>query len=497
MRTFQLVSVCGVSLLLASCGGSEGEQLAHQGGPQPHTTDASSAEPHGSGSEVTEHRSEKKPHSNHSQPRQGAQQSTHRQERHHPHASSSNRQPPSETFTNSSSSQPESKANADPLAIFNKRILPIMQAKNPSSCSECHLSGVDLKDYILEDQSQTFAALRDRGMIDVKNPEQSKILMFIGRQTKKPTLITDRVRRQELDAFRAWIVAAVNDPDLLKTAASDSAIGSKLPDEVIRHARRDRVLSSFIENVWSEVARCSGCHSPANNQKQVKEHGEQVSWIKLRDPQATLDYMVEASIIDVDSPNDSMLLTKPTMQVEHGGGKKLEIGDRTYKQFRRFIDDYIATRSGKYKSAEQLPKLDAEIGVATSMKAGIWFKLTGVPKRFDKKLLQVDIYRRDGDGWSKTRWATADRAIAGTKNLWQQTLTITAPRNSRRAKELRRAPRLPAGEYRVKIYIDTSGKLQKDPTSPLDDSNLVGETTFSSKWPTGYGRMTTIRFPMR
>ena len=44
------------------------------------------------------------------------------------------------------------------LAIFNRRIVPIMQAKNPSSCAECHLSGVDLKEYIRGDQAETFSA---------------------------------------------------------------------------------------------------------------------------------------------------------------------------------------------------------------------------------------------------------------------------------------------------------------------------------------------------
>lgn len=34
------------------------------------------------------------------------------------------------------------------LAVFEKRILPIFRSAKPSSCSECHLSGVNLKEYI-------------------------------------------------------------------------------------------------------------------------------------------------------------------------------------------------------------------------------------------------------------------------------------------------------------------------------------------------------------
>ena len=218
---------------------------------------------------------------------------------------------------------------------------------------------------------------------------------------------------------------------------------------MIRHARKDRVLASFIDNIWTEVARCSGCHSPDQNQKQVKEFGEQVSWITLRDPEATLAYMLEAELIDVDKPDQSLLLLKPTLQVEHEGGQKLLVGDRTYKQFRRFIDDYAAVVKGKYTTEDELPKPGDEFAVATAMTNGIWLKLTGVPGGYDKMLLQVDLFRREGRGWSNNRWATADRGVYGKGKLWQQTLTLTAPRQSRRADEIRRALDLPAGEYLV------------------------------------------------
>lgn len=107
------------------------------------------------------------------------------------------------------------------LAVFEKRILPIFQAKKPSSCTECHLSGVDLKDYIQPSQEKTFASLVSVGLIEVESPDDSKILRFINRSPEQPNLITDKVRQQEHDAFQAWIRAAVNDPDLLAAKASE------------------------------------------------------------------------------------------------------------------------------------------------------------------------------------------------------------------------------------------------------------------------------------
>jgi hypothetical protein len=390
--------------------------------------------------------------------------------------------------------KPKDASNGIALQVFEKRILPIFHAKRPSSCSECHLGGVQLNDYIFPEQDKTFAALVSAGLIDVDQPDSSKILEFIEREPEKPSLITAKVRKDEYDAFRAWIEAAVADPGLL-SAKSNAKVGPTVPVEVVRHSREDRVLESFVDNVWSEVARCSGCHSSDQNQAQVKDHGDRVSWIKAGDPRATMQHLLEADLLDLESPEQSQLLMKPTLQVEHGGGQKMLVGDRSYRQFRRFIDDYAAMASQQYKTASDLPIADPELSVATSMTNGIWFKLTGVPEKYDKQLLQVDLFRKEGSGWSTERWATADRAVAGTAGLWQQTLSLTAPRDSKRIADIRTKLALPAGEYLVKVYIDTEGRLDKDSSAGLSERELVGEVVLDSSWPTGYGRMTVATFP--
>src|SRR6516162_5774916 len=66
-----------------------------------------------------------------------------------------------------------------PKAIFERRILPIFKSPNPSSCTQCHLAGVDLKNYILPSSAKTFLSLRDQGLIDLKAPSDSKILRLI------------------------------------------------------------------------------------------------------------------------------------------------------------------------------------------------------------------------------------------------------------------------------------------------------------------------------
>ena len=375
----------------------------------------------------------------------------------------------------------QAESNSDALAIFKRRLLPILHAKNPSSCMECHLSGVDLKDYLLPDQKETFAALRRDGLIDVKQPEKSKILKFIRRKPEQTTLISEKVRKQELEAFRAWIYAAVKDPALL-SATSDASLGSALPDEVIRHARKDRVLASFLDNIWSEIGRCINCHSPERNQRLVKKHGEQVSWIKPGDPQGTLDQAVEQGIIDVDFPDESLILMKPFVLVEHVGGPKFALGSRTDKNFRRFLNDYAAVVNKKYQSKDQLPQ---PAKVVTQM-TGQHLRIVDLPARFDKLLLRVNIYRKLYTGWSKTPWATTDNSVNGKRHMWQSSIFVSAPRGSQRAKQFGTSANLPSGRYLIKIYIDRDDQSKKNRDYEFSEDDFFGEVEIDGEWPPGY-----------
>src|SRR5262245_2707990 len=94
-------------------------------------------------------------------------------------------------------------AKLRPKEVFEKRRMPIFKSPNPSSCVQCHLSGVDLKDYILPSHEDTFASLRDRGLIDLDAPEKSKILALIqmGEGEKGATAIQEKARKAEYEAF--------------------------------------------------------------------------------------------------------------------------------------------------------------------------------------------------------------------------------------------------------------------------------------------------------
>lgn len=389
-------------------------------------------------------------------------------------------------------------ADADAGTIFARRILPILKADSSSSCTECHFAGVELRDFILEDQAKTFASLKATGMIDVNKPDESKLLGFIGRKPEKSNPLIAKVRENELVAFRSWIRAAVREPELVK-ATSDVEVGTSLPPEVIRHARTDRVLASFIDNIWSEMGRCINCHSPERNRQKIgrngftKEDVDAISWIVPRDPAATLTELVDSGNIDTDDPSASPVLTKPAGLEDHGGGPKFFPGSPTYRNFLTFLTDFADITNGEYEKAGDLPKPAKEITLLTEQQ----LRITDVPAAFSDMPLQVDIYcRRPGtQQWSEHRWATGFSRVNGKRHVWQNPILVAAPADSPLAKEFRERKLLPAGEYRIRILIDRSGKTEKDPTYELSKAEFVAEVHISGNWKPGYQPPKVVHFP--
>lgn len=389
-------------------------------------------------------------------------------------------------------------AGADAATIFSLRILPILKADSSSSCTECHFAGVELRDFIVDDQAKTFASLKATGMIDIDKPDESKLLRFIGRQPEKSDPLIAKVRENELVAFRAWIRAAVREPELLK-ATSNVEVGTSLPPDVIRHARKDRVLSSFIDNIWSEMGRCINCHNPEHNRQKIgrngftKEDVDAISWIVPNDPAATLRELVNSGNIDTEDPSASPVLTKPSGLAEHGGGPKFFPGSPTYRNFLTFLTDFADITNGTYESAADLPASPKEIALLSEQQ----LRITNIPAAFSDMPLQVDLYHRapGTQQWSKHRWATGFSRVNGKQHVWQNPILVTAPADSPLANGLRERKLLPPGEYRIRILIDRSRKTEKDPTYELGDAEFAAEVQISGNWKPGYQPPKVVQFP--
>jgi hypothetical protein len=317
------------------------------------------------------------------------------------------------------------------------------------------------------------------------------LLEFIARAPEKGDPVVARLRSEELAAFRTWIVAAANDPGLASAQAHVEPVGPTLPLEIVRHARRDRVLASFMENIWVERERCAGCHSPDKNQRLIEKHGEHISWIRPDDPAGTLALIIENELLDTKNPDKSLILQKPLLEVEHGGHIKFLRGTRTDKQFRRFLHDYAATVTSKYQTAADLPKLTDQVVVATAQH----LRMTDMPKEFGGKLVRIDLHQWINGGWSKSPVASVDGAANPKNAMFQGVVFANMPRTINIAKEVETRRQFPGGRYLAKLYVDREGKAAQNRDYEMNASDFVGEVEFDGPWAAGYQPPKIIKSP--
>jgi hypothetical protein len=388
-----------------------------------------------------------------------------------------------------------------PADIFTRRIAPIFNSPDPSSCTACHLAGVDLKNYILPTSEKTFLSLRDQGLIDLDNPAKSKILALIAMGESQPPkgarLIRPEVAKAEHDAFAAWITACAKDP-ALRTAPrlrpAELAAPSR-PAAIIRHARTDPgggILASFERNVWSQRLRCAACHTESGSEyaRLSKTNGD-IAWIGKTSAE-TLQRLLEKQLINPDKPTDSLLLAKPTMAVKHGGGQKMEIGDAGYKMYRTFLEEYAQTAADAYRAPADLPAAPA----LEHFGSELWLKVDHAPAAWNDQVAQIRVFAFDpaANTWEKEPLALSDRRIATANGdtFWQHSLILQAPANSDRAKRFAATPVLPPGRYLVKIYLDKNNKRAKDWHADLTEADLAAQTEYNGPWANGYGKMTIV-----
>ena len=380
--------------------------------------------------------------------------------------------------------------------LFEDRILPIHKSEQPSSCSACHFAGVAIRDYIRPTQVETFAALRQAGLIDVEHPEESKLLVFLLRKPDSATEAQEQLRRTEYQAFRDWIVAAVKEPELLQ-AKSTERIGTELPVEVIRHARSDRVTAAFVENVWSEMARCINCHSPERNRNKIEKFGreyiESISWIVPHDPQATLRKLEETGNIDLEAPAASYMLTKPAGLDEHGGGPKFQSGDVAYQKFLAFLTDYAALRKSQYRTAADLPEERPTVALLTHQH----LRITDFPADLGNVLWRVELFQWNHADrqWSEHAVGEVSGRVNVKQHLGQGIAHVFLPRDAEDFDQLRHEPRLPRGPWLAKLYVDQQQVSERNATADWGDEAFVGQFEIRREWQPGVRPPKVVPFP--
>ncbi|MGI9472548.1 MAG: hypothetical protein ACR2NZ_13485 [Rubripirellula sp.] len=424
-------------------------------------------------------------------------------------------------------SVPEAGDDQPALAVFEQRIMPIFRSPKPSSCIQCHLASVDLRDYILPSHEETFLSLLDQGLIDMQNPDASKILKLIRMGDDDPDAMSKRIhakaRAAELEAFTAWIKASCADERLTdeRVDRQPAIARPKRSNEVIRHARKDRVLDSFIRNVWSQRMRCFPCHTPGEidptnpqhvkprerQQEMVAKYGARMNLFK-ESPLQTMKSMLAGShsptkkslpLLNFESPSESLLLLKPTaklppkrddgtfeppsalLPVSHMGGLKMHVNDMSYKAILGWIEDVSKVRGDAYASVDELP-LDNWWPTQKVI------RLKDVPEAWPRGgLVQIFVYPADAD--TKMAPIGFTQSIVTPRGMINGPITLFGDRDEDSSDpDLRLQP----GRYSFRVFLDQDGMLKEQPGALLDAGTPDGEFEFDAQWKDGFKNAVVI-----
>ncbi|HTQ02481.1 MAG TPA: hypothetical protein VMI54_01450 [Polyangiaceae bacterium] len=249
---------------------------------------------------------------------------------------------------------------SDAGALYQKKVAPVLASDQPQTCNECHLSGVDLNLFVRADMCETRACLVDLGLVDMQDPDDSKVLAWIEKAHPDSALITQDVIDQEYDAFKEFVeqIAKCGGeacPGVTCPATSDvQACGT--PDQepngniiVPPNTACDSptIEATFRDTVYVWRDRCFPCHF-------ASEPGVEPGappWIDDRNgcnpgSLETFHNVVSLGLVDSSDPTQSLILRKPLDisqgGVMHGGGSKFDgTDDPTYQSFLSFLEYWI------------------------------------------------------------------------------------------------------------------------------------------------------------
>ncbi len=251
---------------------------------------------------------------------------------------------------------------------YERYVEPLLTDAHPSSCNECHLSGVDLGMFIQDEPCASMACLVEVGWADLDDPEASLVLDFILQGEPASSLIDDSVVQREYDGFLEWIAWSAECHDAvcgdIEDPCNTSAGTSELPDGVatpLGGCDEDALVESFSTKVFDWHGRCWSCHVEGGSSREDWPGTTFFEWTDDADQSIrnTMYNLIGLGTIDLDDPANSTLLTKPLAEgldvettvgtstgVFHGGGDKFsldadgEFTDETFFDFLTWILEY-------------------------------------------------------------------------------------------------------------------------------------------------------------
>jgi hypothetical protein len=254
------------------------------------------------------------------------------------------------------------------LELYERRIEPLFEADRPKSCSQCHLSGLDLSLYQRETPCEMLVCLVSSGLVNTKRPEDSKLLGWVGRAEPESTLITERVVAEEYEGLRQWIeynlrcdtCKGVECPstegDYKATyceGTPELATGFDPASVDPGGCDRPAIETLYRNTIYSARGRCAPCHYTDHEFDEAKIETAAPQWLDVTGEceeavSRSLRVVEARGLMNLEDASQSLLLLKPLKKelggIKHLGHEKFysKTEDPAYVAFLYFIERYIA-----------------------------------------------------------------------------------------------------------------------------------------------------------
>jgi hypothetical protein len=314
---------------------------------------------------------------------------------------------------------PEETCQQSPGQVYDARIAPLLAG--PSSCNQCHLSGLSLANFVTGDPCRTMACLAEQGEVNLDDPQQSKILERVLKAEPQSTLITAGVIEAEYVGMLEWITYSGRCQESACGVITNPCAAGGQPAPAVVAAplggcSEAELLAGFEARVFAWRNRCGACHS-SSGQIPAPE------WVDFGSATNSMYNVLGMGAVNVATPHLSTLLTKPLAEshpdgLAHGGGDKFaDEADPTYQDLREWIEAYVACFDGSV-----LPGPTVEI---LSPKPDAWLA-AGEPVAVNGSAQTADGAPITGDSLD---WLLADSgSSAGSTSLGKgQTPTLVLP----------------------------------------------------------------------
>jgi len=248
-------------------------------------------------------------------------------------------------------------------AIYDRRIAPLLGDDRPKSCNACHLSGIDMTLFVRATPCETMACLVELGLVDLAAPESSQVLGWIDRAKPLSPLIDETVVQAEHDGFFEWIThnaecGSYECAGVVCSAREREPFCDVAPEpftavDVARDGAdcSDLALERlFRDTIYASRGRCYPCHFESETEAAPEAlHFIDQSGSCDEASLVTMHALIDAGLVDVKDPLQSLLLLKPLAEggggVPHGGHEKFTPGgDPGYENFASWLKRYAACR---------------------------------------------------------------------------------------------------------------------------------------------------------